>query len=95
MIGNNHQVANLKAGVHATGGIGYEERLDAQFVHHADGECHLFHRVALVVVEASLHGQDVNAAQLAEDKLSAVALNGRHREVRDVRIGNLLFVSYF
>ena len=69
MVGDNHQVANLEGRVHAASSIRYEERLDAQFVHHTDGECNLLHRVALVEVETSLHSQDVYTSQFAEDEL--------------------------
>jgi hypothetical protein len=46
-------------------------------------------------VEAALHGHDVDATELAEDELAAVAFYGRHREVGDVAIGKLQLVSYF
>ena len=83
MVGNHHQVANLEARVHATGSIRDEKCLDAQLVHHANGEGNLLHGVALVVVETALHSHNVYAAQLSEDKLAAMALNGRYREVRN------------
>ena len=95
MVGDDHQVANLEGGVHATSGIGHEERLDAQFVHHTDGECHLLHGVALVEVETTLHGEDVNATQFSEDELARMTFYGRYGKVGDVRIGKLPLVSYF
>ena len=94
VVGDDHEVANLEGGIHATGSIGDEERLDAQFVHDADGERHLFHGVALVVVEAPLHGHDVYAAQLAEDECAGVSLDGGDGEVGYLGVGNLQFVSY-
>ena len=84
VVGDNHQVADLELRVHAARSVAYEEGLYAQFVHHADRERNVLHRVALVVVEASLHRHDVLAAELAEDELARVALNGRYGEVRDV-----------
>ena len=95
VVGDDHQVANLETGVHASCGVGYEECLDAQLVHHAHGEGHLLHRVALVVVEAALHGHDVYAAQLAEDELATVPLYGGDGEVGNLGVGELQFVSYF
>ena len=43
MVGDDHEVADLEFRIHASGGIADEERLDAQFVHHAHGEGHFFH----------------------------------------------------
>ena len=94
MVGDDHQVANLEAGVHAASRIADEEGLDAQLVHHAYGEGDLLHGVALVVVEAALHGHDIHSAELSEDELAAVALDRGHGEVGYVTIGYLLCVSY-
>ena len=95
VVGDDHQVANLEGGVHAAGGVADEERLDAQFVHHPDREGDFLHRVALVVVEAALHGHDVNSAQFAEDQHAAVSFNGGHGEVGYLAVWNLECVSYF
>ena len=95
VVGDNHQVANLEGGVHTAGGIRYEERFDAQFVHYTDREGHLLHGVALIIVEAALHGQDVHSAELAEDELSLMSLNGGHREIGYLTIRELQLVSYF
>ncbi len=67
MVGDNHEVANLEGRVHAAGSVGDEEGLDAQLVHHSDGEGHLLHVIAFVVMEASLHSQNVHASEFAED----------------------------
>ena len=75
MIGENHQVADLELRVHATGGVADEECLDAQFIHHPDGEGHFLHRITLVEVEPALHGEDVHATELTEDQLAAVPFN--------------------
>ena len=95
MIGDHHQVADIEPRVHATCCIRYEKGLDAQFVHDTHGEGYLLHRVALVVVEAPLHGQNIHATQFAEDQFSAMSLNGRDREIRNVGIGDLGFISNF
>jgi len=76
MVGDNHQVADLKLRVHAAGGIANEEGLDTQLVHHAHGEGYLLHRVALVVMETSLHGKDVYTAELTENKFPAMSFYG-------------------
>ena len=95
MVGNHHEVSNLESGVHATCCVRDEERLDAQFVHDADGERHLLHIVALVVVESALHGHDVDAPELAEDELAAMSFDGGNGEVGDFAIRELERVSYF
>ena len=95
VVGDDHDVANLEGGVHAAGGVGDEECLYAHFIHDTNGERHLFHRVALIVVEASLHGHDVHATQFAEDQLAAMAFDGGNGEVGNFLIGNLQLISYF
>ena len=95
MVGNDHDVADAELGVHATCGIADEERLDAQFVHHADGERDFLHGVAFVEVETSLHGHDVLVAKPSEDELAGMSLDGADGEVGDFVVGNLVGVSYF
>ena len=95
MVGDDHQVANPEVRVHATGSIRHKERLDAQLVHHADGEGHLLHVVALIVVEASLHGNDVLASQLTEDQFADMSFNGRYREVGYVAVWYFVWFSDF
>ena len=95
MIGNHHQVANLKAWVHTTGSVRDEESLDAQLVHDAHREGDLLHRVALVVVEAALHCHDIHTAKLTEDEFATMTFDGRDRKVWYLTIGNLQCVSYF
>ena len=73
VVGDNHDVTYLELRVRTASGIADEERLDAQLVHHTNREGNLFHAVALIEMEASLHGEDVLAAQLTEDHLSAVS----------------------
>ena len=95
VVGDDHQVANLEGGVHATGSIRHEEGLDAQLVHDAYGERYFLHGVALVIVEAALHGHDVYTTKFTEDERTGVALDGRYGEVGDFSVRNLQLVSYF
>ena len=94
MVGNNHQVANFEGGIHATGSIRDEERLDAQFVHDAYGESNFLHVVSLVVVETALHRHDVNATQFTEDEGTGMSLYGRNGEVRNLTVGNFQLIGY-
>ena len=95
VVGDNHQVANLKLRIHATSSIRDKERLDAQFVHHTNREGYLLHRVALIEMKASLHGEDVDASQLTKYQFSAMSFDGRYWEVGDFLVGDFVFVSYF
>ena len=94
VVGDNHQVADSEGRVHASGGIGDIECADAELIHDAHGEGDLLHGVALIIVEASLHGQDVDASELAEDEFAGVSLDGGHGEVGYLTIGELRLVSY-
>ena len=94
MVGDNHQVTNLEGRIHTTGSIADEEGLDAQLVHNANGEGYLFHIISLIVVETALHSHDVHTTEFTEDECTSVSLNGRYREVGDVAVRNLEFVSY-
>ena len=95
VVGDDHQVAYMECLVHASGGIADEECLDAQFVHHTHGEGDLLHRVAFVEMETTLHGENINPTKFAEDKFATMAFDGGYREVGNLRIGELPFVSYF
>ena len=95
MVGDDHQVTDLKRGVGAATGVGDEEGLDAQLAHHADGVGDLFHRVTFVVVEAALHGHDLFVAQLAEDELATVAFNGGDGEVGDILVVDFILLGNF
>ena len=94
MVGNHHQVTNLEGGVHTTCGIRDEEGLDAQFIHDTYGEGDFLHVVALVVVEAALHGHDVNTTQFTEDECSRMSLDGRHGEIGNLTVGEYQFIGY-
>ena len=74
VVGDNHDVAHFERGVGTSTCIADKEGLDAQFVHHADGEGDLFHGVAFIKVETALHGHDILVAELTEDELPGVAL---------------------
>jgi len=76
MVGDDHEVANLECWIHATSSIGYKEGLDANLIHHTDGEGHLFHVISLIIVETSLHRHDIYAAKFSENQFSGVPFNG-------------------
>ena len=88
MVADEHDVADAEVGVHAAGGVADTEHADAQFVHHALRIGHLLHGVALVVVEATLHGQHLLVSQASEEQTPLMALHGRDGEVGNGSIGN-------
>ena len=88
MVGDDHQVAHAERGVDASRSVRDKEVADAQQLHHPHGEGHLLHAVALVVVEAALHGHHAMTLDQAENKPSLVALDRR-----DGEIGNVVVVD--
>lgn len=76
MVCNDHQVTDAELRVHSSGCVADEKCFDAQFVHHALWKGNLFHGIAFVIMEASFHGHDVFASQLAENQSSGMSLNG-------------------
>ena len=95
MVSDDHQVAYMEVFVHAARGIGYEKGLDTQFVHHTYGEGHLLHRVALVEMETTLHGEDVHTAEFSENQFATMAFYCGYGEIGNFRVGVLCLISYF
>ena len=95
MVGDNHHVSDFEFGIHATSSIAHKKRLNAQFVHHSDWECHFAHVVALVEVKPALHGQDVLSTEFSEYEFPAMPFYRRNGEVRNRCIWEFVGVSYF
>ncbi len=94
MIADDHQVADRKVGVGATRRVGDEQRADAQFAHHADGERYFLHGITLIEVKAALHGHDVLPSQPAEDQLAAVSFHGGNREMGNIFVIDFISIRY-
>ena len=88
MVGNDHQVAGKERGIDSSCGIGDEKVLHADFMQHAHRKRDLLHGIAFVVVETSLHGDDVLPAESADEEVAFVPLHGGHREMGDGGIGD-------
>ncbi len=86
MVGDQHQIADVPQRVHPTTGVRDHEDLGTELAHHPDRERHLLKAIAFVAVKAALHGDDGEPRQLAEQQASAVALDGRDREVGDLLV---------
>ena len=76
VVGDEHEVANLKFWIHTSRGVADEEVFDAQFIHDTDREGDLLHVVAFIIMETSFERHDFLAAQATEEQTAAVALNG-------------------
>ncbi len=94
MIGDDHQVSYLEVVVDTAGGVGHEQVLDSDDLHHADRKRDKFHRVAFVEVDSSLHGDDRLAAQLAHDEVALVAYRRGDRESRDCLVRYCQRIAY-
>ena len=95
MVGYHHQITNLEGRIHTTSGIRDKERLDAQLVHHANGEGDFLHVIALVVVKTTLHRHYIHPAQLTEDESTSMSLHRRYGEVGYFFIRDLCSISNF
>ena len=87
MVLDDHQVTHVKTKVCASGSVGYEQVLDSHHQHHADGENHHVHAVALVVVDTSLHCKDLLSGKGAGDVIAFVPRCGGHREAGEFLVG--------
>ena len=86
VIGDKHQVARVEVRVDAAAGVGHNDFLYAQLFEHVDRKAELTHGQSLIVVKASLHGNDGPAVQRAEHEPRGVAADIRLREAGDVGI---------
>ena len=84
MVLDDHEVTLAKLRVHAAAGIAGDENLAAQCFHDAHGKCELLERIAFVGMDASFHGHDSLAGQLAADKVSRVRGDCRTEEMGDI-----------
>jgi hypothetical protein len=89
---DQHDVAGPVIGVHAAAGIAHDEQLRPQGPHHPHRQRDDLERIALVHMEAALHGDDRKPRELAAHETAAVARGRAPREVRDLLVleGGLL-----
>ena len=57
VIAYDHQVTDFETRIDTACGIGNQQILNTQELHHPDGEGHLLHGIALIIMETSLHGK--------------------------------------
>ena len=73
VVADDHQIAYAEGLVDTTCGVGDEEVLDTEELHHTDREGDLLHGVAFVVVEAPLHAQHGYAREGTSDEIPLMA----------------------
>src|SRR4030095_6068177 len=88
MIGDQHQAAGSHFSIEAARSVRQDHVLHAHSPKHTDREHYLIHRIAFVVMKASLLNGYVLAADLAKYELPCVALYRRLYKMGDVGIGN-------
>ena len=89
-----HKVSDLEALHHTSGRIRDEKSANAEPAHHPDRESDRIHRVTLIVVEASLHRNDLLPGQSAYDEIAFVAYGCRLWKARDVGVRDDSRVAY-
>ena len=82
----DHKVPHVEAKVGAACGIGNEKVLDSHHQHYADGKYNHIHTVALIVVDAALHCNDLLSGKRAGDVIALMARCGGHREARKILV---------
>ena len=95
VVGDEHNISYAEVGVHTTGCIAHTQHLNAYGLHHSNGECGLFHRVALIVMETALHCHYILLAKHTKNELSLVSLNCANGEIGNLAIGNSSFYVNF
>ena len=95
MVCDDHEVADMESHVDTAGRIRHKEILDAEDLHHPDRKSHELHRIAFIIMEASLHGHDEFSAQLSCYEVALMTYCCRHRETWYLLIWNHYRIFYF
>ena len=88
VVVDHHQVARAELWVQAAAGVGDDQEVGSQPLHHPDGKRDLGERIALVGVHPPLHHDHRHAVEQAADELAGVAVGGRAGEVGDRVVGD-------
>jgi hypothetical protein len=86
VVADQHQRAWREAVADAAGRVGHDQRLCAESNQRARREGRVSKIVALVEMHAPLHGRALHALERTEHQLAGVALDARHRKVRNVAV---------
>ena len=88
VVGHNAEIAHVVGRVDSTCGICGDKRLNAQLVHDPNGKRHLLSRVALVAMQAPLHGKHAFSAQLTAYEATHMTRAGGSLHEGNIRKGN-------
>src|SRR5579859_390944 len=88
MVANGHQAALRIVAIDAASGIGDNHGLNAHAGEHTNGKGDFLRGVALVEMNAALHGGHWSVANAADDQPSGMADGGGLREIGDPCVGN-------
>ena len=88
MIGYQHQITGAEVQIHAAGGIGKNQRTNAQSSQYPDRQGQLLLGEPFIVVQSALQGNYLAPLLFAENKGTGVTFHGGLGEVGNLRIGN-------
>ena len=89
MIGNQHKISRREIKVYAACRIGEQKLSGTHHTHKTGGQHHLFHGVALVIMNPALHDYHRNLIHIAENKPSFVSGYGGHWEAFNFPVADL------
>ena len=88
VVGDEHEFAGVEVWVGSAGGVGDDHAGTAETMQNADGECDAFEVSAFIIVDASLHDDEVFAVELAEDQVSGMSMHAGGWESFDFAVGD-------
>ena len=94
VVCDDHQIPYFQFRIDAAGRVRHKERFCPHQLEHPYGKGHLVHAVPFVIMKASLHANDVFAAQGTGNQIALVAGSRREQEMGNVFIGDGYFVFY-
>ena len=89
VVGDQHKITRMIAGVNAAGGIRHDKRLHTQLFQHINRICHLVRRVALVAMQTALHADNAASGQCAAHHASCMVGRGGYLEMRNLAVGHI------
>src|SRR5688572_23190260 len=95
MIGDDHQIANIKIGRYATSSVRHQKSVDAQQFHYPYWKNDLFSCIPFVKMKSSTHRYHLFAAKLAKDQFALVTFHGGNRKIGDILVGQFFLDLHF
>ena len=73
MVCNHHHISHLEVEIHSSCCIGNKKILYSKNLHNPYWQGYQIHRVSLIIMEASLHGNNELSAKLTSDKITLMS----------------------